>query len=75
VSADAFYERGKFMCGNCDSKMTTAVKSIIPGKWYVVDRFSPKEKYGPYDTKAEAETARRAINIADDCVSLQAPKG
>jgi len=47
-----------------------ADKSVIAGKWYVIDRFDEDPKAflaGPFDTRAQAEKERRALNIADDC--------
>ena len=42
---------------------------MIPGKFYVLDRFSEVEEpvSGPFDTKEQAEADREQLNIADDC--------
>jgi len=45
--------------------------SLIPGKWYVLDRFSHPDNApvaGPFDDKAAAEKERQQLNIAGDCV-------
>ena len=48
--------------------------NLIPGKWYVIDLFSTygEPTSGPFDTEAEAEDERSAINIADDCIVRRA---
>ena len=47
---------------------------LIPGKWYVIDRFGDADNAivaGPFDTESESETERVQLNIADDCYSAQ----
>jgi len=58
------------MCENCNSKELDPKAPKIPGKYYILDRFSDSTS-GPYDTREEAEKERKGMNIGEDMVTLR----
>lgn len=45
---------------------------LVPGRYYVLDKFDPAYRVGPFNTKREAEREVKSSNIAGDLVVRKA---